>query len=244
MTIDSLILSNTFHLLECHITTNTDINTTNTDISSIVNVSWYRDNGNENRVVSDSEGVSILSIVAVTDTSFNSTLRFSPITSSTPMSTLGNYTCEAWIGEQSVRSKASNNVQVMMKSKFYSKDIVQNYNFINFILVPNTVKPVISPLKPYQVGSDVTCSVTYPNNNNIGVDTNLNLQWSNLSNHVFASSSTHLTNNPTAIHYTISNLSNAGQYNCSSFINTTNHHDYILTSNTMTSFVNVTVISK
>ena len=115
--IDSLILSNSSQQLECHITTNTGINITNTNISSIVNVSWYRDNGNENRLVSDSEGVSILPIVSVTDTSFNSTLRFSPITSSTPISTLGIYTCIAWIGEQSVRSKTSNDVQVMMKSK-------------------------------------------------------------------------------------------------------------------------------
>ena len=118
--IDSLILSNTSQQLECHITTNTDINTTNTDINSIVNVSWYRDNGNENRLVSGSEeGVSILPIVSVTDTSFNSTLRFSPITSSTPISTLGNYTCVAWIGEQFVSNKTSNNVQVMMKSKYF-----------------------------------------------------------------------------------------------------------------------------
>ena len=114
--IDSLILSNTSQQLECHITTNTDINTTNTDINSIVNVSWYRDNGNENRLVSYNEGVSILPIVSVTNTSFNSTLRFNPITSSTTISTLGNYTCVAWIGEQSVRSKTSKNVQVMMIS--------------------------------------------------------------------------------------------------------------------------------
>uniref|UniRef100_A0A1X7TV75 Ig-like domain-containing protein n=1 Tax=Amphimedon queenslandica TaxID=400682 RepID=A0A1X7TV75_AMPQE len=116
----SLNLSNTYQQLECHIATNTDINTTNTDINttksnSIVNVSWYRDNGNENRLVSENEGVSILPIVSITNTSFISTLRFSPITSSTPVSTLGNYTCVAWIGEQSGRSKTSNNVQVMMK---------------------------------------------------------------------------------------------------------------------------------
>ena len=118
--IDSLILSNISQQLECHITTNTDINTTKTDINSIVNVFWYRDNGNENRVVSDSKGVSILPIVSVTDTTFNSTLKFSSITPpSTPESTLGNYTCVAWIGEQSVRSKTSNNVQVLMESKYY-----------------------------------------------------------------------------------------------------------------------------
>ena len=102
-----LILSNTSQQLECHITTNTDINTTNTDINNIVNVSWYRDNGNENKLVSYSKGVTILPIDSVANTSFISTLRFSPITSSTPVSTLGNYTCVAWIGEQSVRNKAT-----------------------------------------------------------------------------------------------------------------------------------------
>ena len=110
----SLTLSNTSQQLECHITTNTDINTTNTDINSIVNVYWYRDNGNENRIVSNSTGVSILPTVSVSNVLFNSTLIFSPVTSST---TLGNYTCVAWIGEQSVRNETSNIVQVITKSK-------------------------------------------------------------------------------------------------------------------------------
>ncbi|XP_019853144.1 PREDICTED: uncharacterized protein LOC109582706 [Amphimedon queenslandica] len=125
----SLMLSNTSQQLECHIATNTDINATNTDINSIVNVSWYRDNGNENRLVSDSEGVSILPIVSVTNTSFISTLRFSPITSSTPVSTLSNYTCVAWIGEQSVRKIASNNIQVIMKIN-NSRDVI-NMSLMN-----------------------------------------------------------------------------------------------------------------
>ena len=114
--VSSLTLSDTSQQLECHIFTNTDINITNTDISSIVNVYWYRDNGNENRIVSNSTEVSILPTVSISNISFNSTLMFSPVTSSTPISTLGNYTCVAWIGEQSVRNKTSNNVQVMMKS--------------------------------------------------------------------------------------------------------------------------------
>ena len=114
--VNSLILSNNPQQSECHITTNTDINITNTDINSIVNVSWYRDNGNENRIVSNSTGVSILPTVSISNVSFNSTLIFSPVTSSTPISTLGNYTCVAWIGEQLIRNKISNNVAVMMKS--------------------------------------------------------------------------------------------------------------------------------
>ena len=128
--IDLLTLSNTSQQLECHITTNTDINTTNTDINSIVKVLWYRDNLGK-RLISDNEnkGVSILPIVSVNDTSFNSTLRFSPVTSSTSVSILGIYTCVAWIGEELVRSTTSNNVQVMMKSKYYYYNA--NYVFSN-----------------------------------------------------------------------------------------------------------------
>ena len=114
--VNSLILSDTSQQLKCHITTNTDINTANTDINSIVNVYWYKDNGNENRIVSNSTGVSILPTVSIRDVSFNSTLIFSPVTSSTPISTLGNYTCVAWIGEQSGSNETSKNVRVMMKS--------------------------------------------------------------------------------------------------------------------------------
>ena len=97
--------------------TNTDINPTNTDINSIANAYWYRDNGNENRIVSNSTGVSILPTVSISNVSFNSTLIFSPVTSSTPISTLGNYTCIAWIGEQSVRKEVSNKVAVIIKSE-------------------------------------------------------------------------------------------------------------------------------
>ena len=59
--VNSLTLSDSYQQLECHIATNTDINTINIDINSIVNVFWYRDNGNENRIVSNNTGVSIRS---------------------------------------------------------------------------------------------------------------------------------------------------------------------------------------
>ena len=81
-------LSYSCQSLECLVVLNVDINTTNTDINSIVNVSWYRDNGNENRIVSNSTGVSVLPTVSISNVSFNSTLIFSPVTSSTPISTL------------------------------------------------------------------------------------------------------------------------------------------------------------
>ena len=114
--VNLLILASTYQQLECHITTSFDIDTANTDINSIVNVYWYRDNGNENRIVSNSTGVFILPTVSISNVLFNSTLIFSPVTSSTPILILGNYTCEAWIGGQSLRNRTSNNVQVIMKS--------------------------------------------------------------------------------------------------------------------------------
>ena len=160
-----LILSNTFHQLDCQITTNTDINTANTNtINSIVNVSWYKDNGNHGKtLVSDNEGVSILSVIFdTTTTSFISTLRFSPITSSTPVSTLGNYTCVAWIGEQSGRSKTSNNVQVMIKSKCYITNLFLN---LCWLFIVNNTKDVVnmSQLNTYYTAGDsfnVTCMIT------------------------------------------------------------------------------------
>uniref|UniRef100_A0A1X7TBN7 Uncharacterized protein n=1 Tax=Amphimedon queenslandica TaxID=400682 RepID=A0A1X7TBN7_AMPQE len=219
-----LILSNAFQQLECHITTNTDINTTNTDINSIVKVSWYRDNGNENRLVSDSEAVSTLPIVSVTNTSFNSTLRFSPITSSTPVSTFGNYTCVAWIGEHSVRNMTSNNVQVMMK-------------------IPNDKVPVINLIphqSVYDTGGDITlsCSVTYPYTN---VKTYLTLQWFNSSNHTLNSSTIINDYNEHTLTYTISNarLSDAGQYTCSFFV-ITSLSDIVI-SNSTKNFITINI---
>ena len=106
--------------LECHIISNTGVNTMNTGIDSIINVLWYRGQHTVKELISDNEQEvfrSILPTVSNSNVSFTSTLKFNPVTSSTPISALGNYTCVAWIGEQSVRNKTSNNVLVMMKRK-------------------------------------------------------------------------------------------------------------------------------
>ena len=100
---------------------------------------------------------------------------------------------------------------------------------------------------PNEVISNVTlsCSVTYPQSDLIDVATNMILQWSNYSNHVLSVHVGPLTDYAT-LNYTISNvkLSDAGQYNCSSFINTTTDNPFILTSDTMTNMVNVSISSK
>ena len=116
------------------------------------------------------------------------------------------------------------------------------------LLVPNRVRPTIHPLKSYyEVASSVTlsCSLTYSQSDLIDVDTNMMLLWSNYFNHVLNVSVDPLTDYAT-LNYTISNvkLSDAGQYNCSSFINTTTDNPFILTSDTMTSMVNVSINSK
>ena len=116
------------------------------------------------------------------------------------------------------------------------------------MLVPNRVRPTIHPLKShYEVASSVTlsCSLTYPQSDLIDVATNMMLLWSNYSNHVLNFSVDPLTDYAT-LNYTISNvkLSDAGQYNCSSFINTTTDNPFILTSDTMTNMVNVSINSK
>ena len=116
------------------------------------------------------------------------------------------------------------------------------------MLVPNRVRPTIHPLKSHEVASSVTlsCSVTNPHSDLIDVATNMILLWSSYSNHVLNFSVNSLTDYAT-LNYTISNvkLSDAGQYNCSSFINTTTvNNPFILTSNTMTNMVNVSINSK
>ena len=114
------------------------------------------------------------------------------------------------------------------------------------MLVPNRVRPTIHPLKShYEVASNITlsCSVTYPQSHLIDFATNMILQW--YSNHVMNFSVGPLTDYAT-LNYTISNvkLSDAGQYTCSSFINTTAKNLFILTSDTMTNVTNVSINSK
>lgn len=74
------------------------------------------------------------------------------------------------------------------------------------------------------------------------------LQWSNYSNRDLNFSAVPLSHSRTyaTLDYTISKmkLSDAGQFNCSSFIDTTTYNPYILTSDTMNNMANVSIISK
>ena len=85
----------------------------------------------------------------------------------------------------------------------------------------------------------------YPRSDLTDIDTKMILQWSNYSNHVLYFSVGPLTDFAT-LNYTISNvkLSDAGKYICSFFINTITDNPFILTSDTMTDMVNVSINSK
>ena len=164
------------------------------------------------------------------------------------LSDAGEYNCTYYFSGanenqfviSSDRKTATNNISI--KSKCIYPLIT-----IPFVIVPR-VKPIVHSLKsPYEVASNVTlsCSVIYPQSDLIDVDTNMILQLSNYSNHVLNFSVDPLTDYAT-LNYTISNvkLSDAGQYNCSSFINITTDSPFILASDTMTNMINVPINSK
>ena len=90
----------------------------------------------------------------------------------------------------------------------------------------------------------LTCSAKYPNSSFIDVDTNVNIQWLNSSNHTLHSYTGLNDYTEHTLNYTISNvkLSDAGQYYCSLFIDTT--MDHIESSDTMTASTNVVLVSK
>ena len=92
----------------------------------------------------------------------------------------------------------------------------------------------------------LTCSAKYPYSSFIDVATNVNIQWLNSSNHTLHSYTGLNDYTEHTLNYTISNvkLSDAGQYTCSSFINTTAKNLFILTSDTMTNVTNVSINSK
>ena len=166
------------------------------------------------------------------------------------LSDAGEYTCQYNVSSinnsfvlPSDDIRASINVSIKSKIIF-----VFSCMYILFLLVPNYKVPVIQ-LIPYQStygpGSDITlsCSVTYPYSSYINVDTILTLRF-NSSNHTLNSSTIINDNNGHTLTYTISNarLSDAGQYTCSFFINTSVPH--IVTSDYTTNFIMINIKSK
>ena len=167
------------------------------------------------------------------------------------LSDAGEYNCTYYFASadenifviSSDRKTVTNNISI--KSKYIYLFFIK-LQFL--LLVPNRVRPTIHPLKThYEVASNVilSCSVTYPQSDLNDVATNMILQWFNYSNHVLSVHVGPLTDYAT-LNYTISNvkLSDAGQYTCSVFINTTTDNPFIWTSDTMNNMSNVSINSE
>ena len=92
----------------------------------------------------------------------------------------------------------------------------------------------------------LSCNIKYPMSSHIGVDTNVNIQWLNSSNHTLHSYTGLNDYTEHTLNYTISNvkLSDAGQYTCSVFINTLMNNNVILDSGTTSNSTNITIECK
>ena len=92
----------------------------------------------------------------------------------------------------------------------------------------------------------LSCHIKYPKNIYIDVATNVNTQWLNSSNHTLHSYTGLNDYTEHTLNYTISNvkLSDAGQYTCSLFINTSMNNDVILDSGTTSNSTNIIIKRK
>ena len=94
------------------------------------------------------------------------------------------------------------------------------------------------------IGSSInlTCLVNY--SNHFDVDTNVNIQWLNSSNHTLHSYTGLNDYTEHTLNYTISNvkLSDAGQYTCQ--YNVSSNNSFVIASDVMRAVTNVSVQSK
>ena len=118
-------------------------------------------------------------------------------------------------------------------------------------IVPNVIIPyvLIHPSKMYYNVNDsisLSCHIKYPKSSLIDIDTTVNIQWLNSSNHILHSYTGLNDYTEHTLNYTISNvkLSDAGQYTCSVFINTLMNNNVILDSGTTSNFTNITIKRK
>ena len=96
----------------------------------------------------------------------------------------------------------------------------------------------------YNVNDNISlsCHIKYPMSSHIDVNTNVNIQWLNSSNHTLHSYTDLNDYTEHTLNYTISNvmLSDAGQYTCAFFIDSANH-PYMLASDTTMTSINISI---
>ena len=100
----------------------------------------------------------------------------------------------------------------------------------------------------YNVSDNISlsCQIKYPKSSHIDVDTNVNIQWLNSSNHTLHSYTGLNDYTEHTLNYTISNvkLYDAGQYTCSVFINASMNDNFILDSGKKTNSIIITIECK
>ena len=118
-------------------------------------------------------------------------------------------------------------------------------------IVTNAIIPyiLIHPSKMYYNVNDnisLSCHIKYPKSSCIDVDTIVNIQWLNSSNHTLHSYTGLNDYTEHTLNYTISNvkLSDAGQYTCSVFITALMNDNFILDSGTTSNFISITIECK
>ena len=156
--------------------------------------------------------------------------------SNVKLSDAGQYTCQYNVSSNNSFVITSDIMRAVTNVSVQSKSISYRPLFLITLTVPNTVIPAIVLIphqSEYNVGNDITlsCSVIYSFPHDL--DTNLTIQWLNSSNHTLHSITNINNYTEHTLNYTIYNsrLSDAGQYTCSFFINTSISHPYISSSN-------------
>ena len=104
---------------------------------------------------------------------------------------------------------------------------------------------IVHPSKVYYNFNEsisLSCHIKNPTSSHIDVDTNVNIQWLNSSNHTLHSYTGLNDYTEHTLNYTISNLmlSDAGQYTCAFFIDPASH-PYILASDATTTSINISI---
>ena len=115
-----------------------------------------------------------------------------------------------------------------------------------FIVPISSTSLVLNVLQPhYEVGGNVTliCFVTKPNTHHVDINTTVNIQW---SSHKRDSSQYSIYSYNENYNHSLTKLklSDAGEYNCSYYLTSTNNNPYIKQSDVKTEVTNVTVKSK
>ncbi|XP_019862555.1 PREDICTED: Down syndrome cell adhesion molecule homolog, partial [Amphimedon queenslandica] len=188
------------------------------DMDTVVNISWIN---NEDDILNSST----IDIEDYTEHNFQYHLtNFS-------LSNAGQYKC-------------SNTHHTQQEYKFIqSSESQYKYTNITAIIPIDNTALEFKPTEPYyEVGSDVilSCKVTEPNSPLVNVDTTVNIKWScnrNLSQQYSIYPYNKYFN------HTLTNikLSDAGEYNCTYYLNSTTDNPYIIPSDARTGVTNVTI---